>query len=198
VVKSTSRNAKISLDSQQNERSAGGVTTVALVGFMGAGKTTVGQELARRLGWRFVDLDDLIRAAEGTTIEQIFQQGGEMAFRALERRILASALARNSSPLVLALGGGAFVDAKNRERLVAAGVPTVFLEAPAEELFQRSHQPEVVRPLRRNREQFCALYEGRRPAYAMAAMCVQTSGKEIGSIAEEIISALKLKAGKRD
>ena len=168
---------------------------MALVGFMGAGKTTVGQELARRLGWRFADLDDLIQAAEGTTIEQIFQQRGEMAFRELERRILASALANNSSRQVLALGGGAFVDAENQERLASAGVPTVFLEAPAEDLFLRSHEPEVVRPLRRDLDQFCALYEKRRPEYAKAAVCVQTSGKEISVIAEEIISALKLKRG---
>lgn len=165
---------------------------MALVGFMGAGKTTVGQELARRLNWRFHDLDDLIRAAEGTTIEQIFEQRGEMAFREVERRILASAFERKDSPLVLALGGGAFVDAENRKRLDLLGVPAVFLDAPVEELFARSEQPEVVRPLRRDREHFYALYEKRRAEYARAAVCVQTSGKEIGEIAEEIISALRL------
>ena len=174
------------------------MTAVALVGFMGAGKTTVGQELARRLKWYFYDLDDLIQAAEGTTIEQIFQQRGEMAFREVERRILASALANKSSRQVLALGGGAFVDAENQKVLTSAGVPAVFLEAPVEELFERSQQPEVVRPLRRDRDQFFALYESRRPAYLNAGMCVQTSGKRIGAIAEEIISALKLKAGEHD
>jgi len=199
VVKSTSRNAKISLDSQQTGRSDGlgrdRVGVVVLVGFMGAGKTTVGQELARRLNWRFYDLDDLIQATEGTTIEQIFQQRGEIAFRQVERRILASALANKSSRQVLALGGGAFVDPENQTLLRSAGVPAVFLDAPVEELFARSDQPGVVRPLRRDRDHFCALYEQRRPEYARAAVCVQTSGKEIAVIAAEVIEALKLKPG---
>ena len=175
-------------------------SVVALVGFMGAGKTTVGQELARRLGWRFQDLDDLIQASEGTTIEQIFDQRGETAFREVERRILSLslALANSGSPLVLALGGGAFVDTGNQELLASAGVPTVFLEAPAEELFERSEQPGIVRPLRRDRDQFRALYEQRRPEYLRAAVCVQTSGKEISAVADEIISALKLNGGEGD
>jgi shikimate kinase len=168
---------------------------ITLVGFMGAGKTTVGRELARRLAWRFDDLDDLIQAAEGQTIERIFHQQGEKAFRELEHGILSATLANNTSPRVLALGGGAFVDAKNRRLLESARVPAVFLDAPVEELFARSEQPEIVRPLRRNPEQFRELYEKRRPEYAKAAICVQTSGREIGVIAEEIISKLKLNMG---
>jgi len=69
---------------------------VTLVGFMGAGKTTVGRELAKRLAWRFDDLDDLIQAAQGNTIEQIFQDRGEKAFREIERRILSATLANNT------------------------------------------------------------------------------------------------------
>jgi shikimate kinase len=183
---------------QQNESSGSGVIAVALVGFMGAGKTTVGQELARRLNWRFHDLDDLIQATEGTSIEQIFQQHGEKAFREVERRILASALTNHSSALVLALGGGAFVDVENQRLLSSSGVAAVFLEAPVEELFERSQQPEAVRPLRRSRDQFCALYEKRRPEYEKAAIRVQTSGKKIGAVAEEIIQALKLNPGEGD
>lgn len=171
---------------------------MALVGFMGAGKTTVGQELARRLNWRFHDLDDLIQATEGTTIEQIFQQRGEKAFREVERRILASALTNDASALVLALGGGAFVEPENQRLLRSAGVPAVFLDAPVEELFARSEQSEIVRPLRRDRAHFCALYESRRREYEKAAIRVQTSDKEIASIAEEIVSALNLKPGDRD
>jgi shikimate kinase len=165
---------------------------VTLVGFMGAGKTTVGRELASRLVWRFEDLDDLIQAAEGHTIEQIFQQRGEKAFRELERRILSATLANHTSPRVLALGGGAFVDAKNQRLLESARVPAVFLDAPVEELFKRSEQPDIVRPLRRDRDQFCALYEQRRPAYRRAAICIETSGKDVGAVAEEIIAALNL------
>ena len=171
---------------------------VALVGFMGAGKTTVGQELARRLAWRFHDLDDLIQVAEGATIEQIFEQRGEKAFREMERRILSTILGSNTSPLVLALGGGAFVDTENQSLLRSAKVPAVFLDAPVEELFFRSEQAEIMRPLRRSRDQFGQLYEERRPQYLRAAICLQTSGKEIRSIAEEIIDVLKLKSGVSD
>ena len=199
MVKSTSRNAKISLDSEHTRISCGPtqtagarLTLVTLVGFMGAGKTTVGRELAKRLAWRFDDLDDLIQAAEGNTIEQIFQDRGEKAFREIERRILSATLANNTSPRVLALGGGAFVDAENQTLLQSARVPAVFLDAPVEELFARSEQMEIVRPLRRDRDQFCQLYEQRRPAYLRAAICIQTSGKEIGSVAEEIIASLNL------
>ena len=203
MVKSTSRNAKISLDSQESGtvrgavRTAGaGVTCVALVGFMGAGKTTVGRELATRLGWRFDDLDDLIQAVEGNTIQQIFETRGEPAFREMERRILSATLANHTSPRVLALGGGAYVHPENQAILESARIPAVFLDASAEELFERSAQPEVVRPLRMDREQFSELYQQRRPAYSNAAMCVQTSGKDVGAVAEEIISALKLVPGR--
>jgi shikimate kinase len=159
---------------------------------MGAGKTTVGREVAKRLAWRFDDLDDLIQAAEGNTIEHIFQQRGEKAFREIERRILSATLARNTSPRVLALGGGAFVDAENQALLESARVPAVFLDAPVEELFERSEHPEIVRPLRRDRDHFCELYEQRRPVYLRAAICIQTSGKDVGAVAEEIIASLNL------
>jgi shikimate kinase len=165
---------------------------VTLVGFMGAGKTTVGRELAKRLAWRFDDLDDLIQAAQGNTIEQIFQDRGEKAFREIERRILSATLANNTSPRVIALGGGAFVDAENQTLLQSARVPAVFLDAPVEELFARSEQMEIVRPLRRDRDHFCALYAQRRPAYLKAAICIQTSGKHVGAVAEDIIDALNL------
>src|SRR6266496_4404479 len=137
VVKSTSRNAKISLDSEHTRIPCGPaptagarLTLVTLVGFMGAGKTTVGRELAKRLAWRFDDLDDLIQSAEGNTIEQIFQQRGEKAFREIERRILSATLANNTSQQVLALGGGAFVDTGNQVLLQSARIPAVFLDAP--------------------------------------------------------------------
>ena len=173
-------------------------TTVFLVGFMGAGKTSVGRALGRLLDWPFEDLDDRIQHREGKTIAQIFQERGETAFREMERHVLSSTLANNRSPLVLALGGGAFVDAQNQTRLRSANVPAVFLDAPVAELFERSEQPGIARPLRRDRDEFCRLYEQRRPEYLKATICVQTSGKEIGVVAEEIILALNLKSGVTD
>jgi shikimate kinase len=168
---------------------------VSLVGFMGAGKTTVGRALAARLGWRFDDLDDLIEAREGRSVEQIFRLQGEPAFRDLERRVVRETLtATGSASRVLALGGGAFLEEQVRETLREADIPAVFLDASVEELFSRSEQPEVVRPLRRDREQFRRLYEERRPAYLQAALRIETGGKLVAAVVEEIISGLNLVA----
>lgn len=169
---------------------------VALVGFMGAGKTTVGRALASRLGWRFADLDDLIQAREGRSVEQIFREQGEAGFRKLERLTVREVTtAGKSAPLVLALGGGAFPEDTVQEVLRAAGIPAVFLDAPVEELFRRSEQPDVVRPLRQNHEQFRRLYEARLTSYLRAPLRIETSGKEIATIVEEIVSGLKLVPG---
>jgi shikimate kinase len=169
------------------------MTAVTLVGFMGAGKTTVGRALAARLGWRFEDLDDLIEAREGCTIEQIFEQQGEAAFRNLERLVLGDTItSKNSTSLVLALGGGAFIEPHNQELIRRAEIPSIFLDAPAEELFRRCEQPEVNRPLRRDSMQFQQLCEQRRPVYMNAKFRIDTAGKQIESVVEEIISTLKL------
>ncbi len=176
-------------------QSAGGraLAAVSLVGFMGAGKTTVGRALAARLGWRFEDLDDLIQARDGRTIERIFQQQGESAFRDLEHRLVREILTTaKSAPLVLALGGGAFLLEPVQGALRDSGIPAVFLDASVEELFRRSEQPEVVRPLRRDRGHFGQLYERRRPAYLKAELRVETEGKAVAAVVEEIISGLNL------
>lgn len=164
---------------------------IALVGFMGAGKTTVGQALATKLGWCFEDLDDRIQARDGRTIEQIFQQSGEPTFRNLEHQMLQEAIhSWSAGAFVLSLGGGAFVDDKNLECLRESGIPAVFLDAPVEELFRRCEQPGVIRPLLRDRKHFLDLYQRRRPAYLKAAICVETAGREIAAIVDEIISRL--------
>ncbi len=169
---------------------------IALVGFMGAGKTTVGRALAERLGWRFADLDDLIQVREGRSIEQIFREQGEAGFRKLERSMVREvATAEEPAPMVLALGGGAFPEEVVQEVLREAGIPAVFLDAPVEELFRRSGQPEVVRPMRRDREQFSQLYARRRPSYLKAHLRVETGGREIPAIVEEIVAGLKLGTG---
>jgi shikimate kinase len=166
---------------------------VALVGFMGAGKTTVGQELALRLGWRFADLDRLIEARERRTIEQIFRKQGEAEFRRMERSVVREAIGSlKHGPLVLALGGGAFIELGVQQCLQEAQIPVVFLDAPVAELFRRCEQPGVERPLRRDQDRFRKLYEQRRPEYLKAAVCIETAGKKIGDVAQEIISGLNL------
>ncbi|HKR84319.1 MAG TPA: shikimate kinase [Terriglobales bacterium] len=173
-------------------RESGFVSTVALVGFMGAGKTTVGQALADRLGWRFADLDQLIEAREGRTVPQIFEQEGEPGFRELEQVVLTEALNNGLNCFVLALGGGAFVSPEVRQILRLRGIPAIWLDAPAEELFRRCDQPGVVRPLRQDPDQFTKLYEQRLPSYRQADLHVITTSKEISTLVEEIIAQFAL------
>jgi shikimate kinase/3-dehydroquinate synthase len=108
---------------------------VVLVGLMGAGKTTVGERLAARLDRPFVDTDDLVEAAAGSTVAEIFATSGEAAFRRLERTAVADACA-SPTPLVIACGGGAVLDAENRRTLSRAGI-VVWLRADASELAAR-------------------------------------------------------------
>jgi shikimate kinase len=166
---------------------------IALVGFMGAGKSTVGKEIALRLGWRFLDLDQFIESRERKTIEQIFREHGEPAFRRLECAAVRDVInATDSTPVVLALGGGAFIEPENQQCLRQAEVPSAFLDAPVAELFRRCEQPGGERPLRKDPDRFRELYEQRRPQYLKAQICVDTSGKPVSDVAREIISGLKL------
>ncbi|HSK45539.1 MAG TPA: shikimate kinase, partial [Candidatus Binatia bacterium] len=105
---------------------------VVLIGFMGAGKTTVGRSLAKSLRWNFLDLDDVIEQREKKTVAEIFASSGEPAFRQAESAALAALLQdrQAGSDLILALGGGAFVQKQNRDALISAGAITILLEAP--------------------------------------------------------------------
>lgn len=167
------------------------VRTVFLVGFMGSGKNTVGQALAHQLGWDFIDLDALVESREQRTIPDIFRADGEAAFRRAEtdalRHLLQQPIPRDS---VVALGGGAFAQPANRALL--RPWPTVFLDAPVEELWQRCQQDSVERPLRQTREQFSELHASRLPSYREATLTVHTSGRELLSICSEIMDALHL------
>jgi len=167
------------------------MTVVALVGFMGAGTTAVGRAVANRLGWQFADLDDLVQAREACTIEKIFAEKGEQVFREIESAVLRETIAGMSSPVVLALGGGTFCQAPNQELLREALIPAVFLDAPVRELFLRSEEIGIARPLRRDLEQFRRLYEQRRPDYLKSALRIETSGKDVATVVHEIVSGLE-------
>jgi shikimate kinase len=165
---------------------------VVLVGFMGAGKTSVGQALAKRLGWRFVDLDEQIQQREGRTIAEIFRDSGEPAFRHLETEALRALLEQDadSSGVVAALGGGAFTQQENLELLQAARYPSVFLDAPVVELRRRCAADDSVRPLFQDENQFRQLYEVRRNAYMKADFRVETAGKTVAQVAAEVSTLL--------
>ena len=155
-----------------------------LVGFMGAGKTSVARTLAQRLGWRFYDLDDEIERRSGCTIGEIFRNSGEAEFRRRETESLRDLVTAAHLPAVIALGGGAVAQAENASLIDPKR--TVFLDAPVEELWRRCQEHETERPLRQDLDQFRKLYEARRRSYISAAITVQTAGKTVEEVAAEI------------
>jgi shikimate kinase len=163
------------------------VRTVFLVGFMGAGKSSVGRALSLRLGWGFEDLDDRIQAREGRSVGQIFRESGESGFRRVEADAVRELIGElGSSPRVVGLGGGAFVQPENAALLAQTHAPIVFLDAPADELFRRCQQEQVERPLLQDRERFRQLYEARRPGYMTGTVRVETTGKSVDAVAAEV------------
>lgn len=172
---------------------------VFLVGFMGAGKSSVGRALGLRLNWIFEDLDDRIAAREKRTVAEIFRDSGESEFRRAEHAALQHVLQelRGGGARIVALGGGAFVQKDNVALLQASGVPTVFLDAPVEELWQRccrqASETGAERPLLRSQEQFRELYETRRRGYAKASRRIQTGSRPVEEIASEIATQLGLR-----
>jgi shikimate kinase len=167
---------------------------------MGAGKSRVGRALGEHLNWLFEDLDDRIERREGRKIADIFENLGEPHFRRAEQAALQQVLeemSNGSQAKIVALGGGAFARRENAALMKAAGVPTVFLDAPVEELWQRcrgqADENGLERPLLKDIEQFGALYRARRKHYAKALLTIGTSGREVKVIAAEIAKKLGLK-----
>jgi shikimate kinase len=173
---------------------------IVLIGFMASGKTSVGRALSQSLGWRFQDLDDQIEAEEGRTVAEIFRDSGEQAFRQAERKALTTLLKElsSSSPIVIALGGGAFVQPDIRQILADAKLPVVWLDAAPEALWERCATEPSQRPLARDLNQFRQLYEERRRHYTEAALHIDTSGKEVQTIAEELIEWLGLNSHSKE
>ncbi len=169
---------------------------VFLVGFMGAGKTSVGRSLGKQLNCEFEDLDDRIERREGRMVAEIFRDSGEPAFRRAEQSALREVLEelRGGVARIVALGGGAFAQKDNAALLLAAGVPTVFLDAPLEHLWRRCSQQSnatgVERPLLKSREQFGELHQARHRSYLKAGLRVQTENRTVEAVAAEIAQAL--------
>ena len=161
---------------------------IFVVGFMGAGKSTVGRALANRLGWRFVDLDDEIETTHRRKISEIFAENGESAFRRIESAVL-SRLLESTGDAVIALGGGAFTIAANRE-LVRDHGPTIWLDCPFD-VVQRRVAQFTHRPLARDPERFAALYLGRREHYANATHRIPIESDDPESTVDAILEVLK-------
>lgn len=167
-----------------------GGRAIALVGLMGSGKTTVGRRLAAALGLAFKDADAEIEAAAGRSVSDIFAELGEPEFRSGERRVIARLV--SDGPLVLATGGGAYVDPETRELLRDKAV-TIWLKADIEVLAKRVARRDT-RPLLRGKdplEVLGAQAEKRYPIYAQADIVVETPNSAHDLAVERILEALK-------
>jgi len=164
--------------------------TVALVGMMGAGKTSIGRRLAARLAVPFRDADHEIEAAAGFTVAEIFERFGEPHFREGERKVIARLL--DEPPHVLATGGGAIMDNVTRAAMARAAF-TIWLKAPVGLLLSRVRKRDT-RPLlkdgdmRATMEQLLAI---REPVYATADMILESADEPHGAAVDRIIAALR-------
>jgi shikimate kinase len=181
---------------------------VLLVGMMGSGKTTVGELLARRLGWRYVDSDAEVEASTGRTVKELFESGGEQAFRPLESKALAAALDDDRSAIV-SVAGGAVLDPANRALLRRAGT-VVWLRARPETLLRRvqadseeaEHDPRVAdhRPLLEHDPAgtLARLDRERRPIYReVADLVVDVDDLDPEDVADQVLRGVETRRGHR-
>ena len=166
------------------------VSRIYLIGFMGAGKTSVGWRLAKKLGWKFIDLDEEIERDERRSVAEIFRESGEAHFRQIERNCLqklsSSAAAEKS---VIALGGGTFLDPENRAAAEATGL-TVWLKVSFSTAAARV-KIDGTRPKFPSKEQAELLYQSREPYYALAKVHISTDDGTPEIVADEIIGAVR-------
>ena len=155
---------------------------IFLVGFMGAGKTTVGRELASLLGYEFVDTDSAVESVEGRSIEDLFRERGEGYFREKEWEILASTALRQH--VVVATGGGLYLAPMHRHFIRRHGT-AVWLDVSAEEAWARCASAGG-RPLFTTPEELASLLESRRPRYELAEHRVDVHGQSPADLAHEI------------
>ncbi len=163
--------------------------TIVMVGLMGAGKTSIGRRLAARVGLPFVDADEEIEAAAGSSIEDIFERLGEASFRDGERRVIARLL--DGPPIVLATGGGAFMDPQTRKRINQKAI-SVWLRADLDTLVRRTSRRND-RPLLKNgdpREILARLMDQRYPTYQQADIVVDSVDAPAEETVQSVLDAL--------
>ena len=158
-----------------------------LVGFMGSGKSAIGRLLADELGWSFADVDDDIEKEQGVSIAEIFDTRGEEEFRRLEHEALRKRVrdVEHGRPLVLALGGGTFINPANRGLLEERGV-TLWLDCSFPRICSRL-EGQTHRPLARHPDKFRQLYDDRRDAYSQAEFRIEADTDDAAAVVAEIL-----------
>jgi shikimate kinase len=164
---------------------------IALIGFMGAGKTTVGALLAARLGYTFIDTDAVVEQRAGAPVAVLFRERGEAAFREMEAAALAELAGRKH--LVIASGGGAPAQARNAGFFAAAAAAggTYHLRVSLQAALRRARSGGPRPLLERDEAAVRALFERRQPIYENLGIPVDTEEKEPAAVAEEIIRLLR-------
>lgn len=172
---------------------AGGIGRIYLVGFMGAGKSTVGRALAERLGVPFVDLDEAFEALAGMTIRKAFEERGEAWFREREAELLRGTASLPGA--VVALGGGTFTFPENRTFVQRSG-RSLFLDVSFEVIAGRLGGKAADRPLFRSVEEARALYEARLASYRLSDRILPLEGDErVDAVVDRILGAMNVQGG---
>ncbi|MBI2714852.1 MAG: shikimate kinase [Rhizobiales bacterium] len=174
-------------------RSELGSRSVVLVGIMGSGKSAVGQRLATRLEMAFADADtEIVATANGMSIPEMFEKYGEGHFRLLERKVIARLL--NSGPLLLATGGGAFMDASTRAAVRMLSV-SIWLKAEFGVLLERINRRGIsARPMLRGSdpaEKLKRLMDERYPIYGMADLTIESTNMSHDEMVSKVVEALR-------
>lgn len=178
-------------ESSSTARASIPLRRIVLTGFMGSGKTTAGPLVAKRLGWRFVDVDDVIEAEAGCAIAELFAREGEAAFRDREHAAILRVV--NGEGLVVALGGGAIERAETRELLLnAPGTRLVHLEVQLATTLDRCRGTEDTRPVLADQANLAARYHRRLPLYRMAHVSIRADHLTPEETAEAIVAAVSL------
>ena len=157
---------------------------------MGAGKTSIGWRLAKKLGWKFIDLDEEIERQDGRAVAEIFRADGEAAFRQIERNCLKRlSFSANTEKYVIAFGGGTFLDAENRAIAESTGL-TVWLKVSFSTVAVRV-KIDGTRPKFTSKEQAEELHQAREPYYALAKLHISTDHGTPDAVVEEILGAIQ-------
>jgi XRE family aerobic/anaerobic benzoate catabolism transcriptional regulator len=167
------------------------VDRVALIGLRGAGKSTLGRLAAKRLRWKFIELNREVERECGFSMAEIFRLYGQEGYRRLELKALRKICARRE-PMILATGGGIVSEAASFELLLSSFF-TIWLKAAPEEHMARVRQQGDLRPMANERaamDELRTILSTREPFYARAAAVIDTSGKSVDSGANEILSVI--------